>query len=147
MTTPPIQSGGYGSEVTDWTGTLTIVDTGYVDLPLFGIRAARGGNPQTTTDRISAGQRLTLKQHAAVAAGIHPLTKQQLHPDAPDDTSPTDRYKRPFTCGTCQFRQAPWGYPKCFKDGGDGARITSGPTSDVRAWWPACPDYEQKDGH
>lgn len=50
-------------------------------------------------------------------------------------------------CGTCAHREIQSyhnkTYPKCVF--GEGIRVTGCESSDVRAWWPACRDYE-KDG-
>lgn len=96
---------------------------------------------------LSAGQRITLRQQAGIAVGIHPLTKGPLHPLASrhrDASAPKDD---PFTCGSCYFRAVlPYhngGYPKCLF--GDGRRVAHSQQSDVRAWWPACPDYSPSD--
>ena len=83
--------------------------------------------PAPVPDRTSAGRRLTLRQHAQVAAGVHPLTGLPARPEL-------------GTCGGCAHRiQSYRGYPKC--DVGDGARITGGPATDCRAWWPACGQF------
>jgi hypothetical protein len=90
-----------------------------------------------------------------VTAGIHPLTRGKLHPLASthrDSSAPKDD---PFTCGSCYFRRVEKyhdrSYPKCWLPSpaasADGSRaqvyrrVTNSETSDVRAWWPACPDY------
>lgn len=92
---------------------------------------------------LSAGRRLTLRQAAQVAAGVHPLTRGPLHRLASRARDATSPRSDPFTCGSCWFRET-WQpganrYPKCLAY--DGVRVTRGPASDVRAWWPACPDY------
>lgn len=90
----------------------------------------------------SADRRRTLRQHAQVRAGIHPLTGGVLHPLASRDRDSTSSKADPFSCGTCIHRVTGFGYPKC--DVGNGQRITRGPGTDVRAWWPACPAYTAK---
>lgn len=121
-----------------------------VDEPLFA-----GYEPPPTPEpgpQLSAGQRLTLRQSEMVANGIHPLTRGRLHPLASthrDASAPKDD---PFTCGSCYFRTVEkyhdHSYPKCWLPGPNASadrptypRVTHGPASDVRAWWPACPDY------
>lgn len=96
---------------------------------------------------LSADQRRTLRQAANVAAGVHPLTRGPLHELASrhrDATAPKDD---PFTCGSCWFREViryhNRTYAKCTQ--GDGKRITHSAATDVRAWWPACPDYSPSD--
>jgi hypothetical protein len=100
--------------------------------------------PITGEDRadLSAGQRLTLRQRDLIDHGRHPLTKGALHPDAPTDTDRTDRKGRRYTCGTCAHRYTNgWGFPKC-----DLSVESHCQQSDVRAWWPACPNYAATDG-
>jgi hypothetical protein len=109
---------------------------------------------------LSAGQRLTRRQQRDVTNGVHPLTRGPLHPEAttrrhgpiaghdPDTCHgdvPCSGPRDPFTCGSCLHRD-PHGFPKCDLPGPTGRPIperhTHGPATDVRAWWPACPDYE-----
>lgn len=122
------------------------------DLPLFN-----GYEPEPVEDlsHLSAGQRLTARQAADVAAGIHPLTRGPIHSLASRYRDAQTGRGDPFTCGSCRFRLVEKyhdkSYPKCYlPDGNTGAdapqkyiyrRVTNGPASDVRAWWPACPDY------
>jgi hypothetical protein len=125
-----------------------------VDEPLFS-----GYEPPLTEPgpELSTGQRLTLRQARDVAFGIHPLTGGRLHPLASrhrDAAAPKDD---PFTCGSCYFRQVikyrGKAYPKCVFDPRRGAddtldlyaRVSHSTASDVRAWWPACPDYSPSD--
>jgi hypothetical protein len=97
-------------------------------------------------ETLSAGQRLTLRQHRDVSNGRHPLTGTPTHPEL-------------GTCGTCRFRdqsnsQSGRTYPKCFweperapgemRPRWGWPRITSGAATDVRAWWPACADFLPK---
>lgn len=82
-------------------------------------------------EALSAGRRLTLRQREQVAAGIHPLTGQKAAPEL-------------GTCGQCRFR-VPGRYAKCHYRPGDTGpllRVTHGPATDVRAWWPACPQFQ-----
>jgi hypothetical protein len=82
--------------------------------------------------RLSYGRRLTLRQKADVARGIHPLTRGRARPEL-------------GTCGGCAHRALVGHhdrtYPKC-----DLREITHGPGSDCRAWWPACERFEPGDG-
>lgn len=110
---------------------------------LFG-----GYEPAERVDEhLSPDRRRTLRQIGQVSAGIHPLTGGRLHDQATRHRAPTDGKRDPFTCGSCWFRGNRGGvagsYPKCWA--GDGARVTGGPATDVRAWWPACPDYTPAD--
>lgn len=107
-------------------GDLPIGTPGYVDLPLFGL---------------SKGAQRTQRRYAAIDAGIHPLTRKPLHPDAPTDASPTDGYLRPYTCGACaHIVKRPKGY-KCGY--GDGKRMSDGEATTIFLWLPACTEYEE----
>ncbi len=120
-----------------------------IDVPLF--EGYEPPEPVPASD-LSPGRRLTLRQAAMVAAGVHPLTRRRIHLMASkyrDAESPKDD---PFTCGSCYFRQTEQyhdrSYPKCWLPGAlDNTFpwVTHGPASDVRAWWPACPDYSPGD--
>lgn len=102
------------------------------------------GYEPAPAEPMSADRARTARQHAQVAAGIHPLTRGPLHPDAPRDTNSTDR-ARPTTCGTCAHRSTAGRYPKCtLLVFGKPIYVTNGPATDVRAWWPGCPDHEPK---
>lgn len=89
---------------------------------------------------LSAGQRLTARQKASIAAGVHPLTRLPIHPQAPRDPEPTDR-ARPFTCGQCAhrvpYRYHDRAYPKCGL-----VSLAHSEATDCRAWWPACNRFE-----
>jgi hypothetical protein len=137
------------------------------DLGLFPEpeRAAEPAAEPTT-----AGQRLRQRQANRIARGLHPLAYGgaviRLHPDASRD--PTDRTGAGPRCGGCQHRWPVGGhardYPKCvlgyartplpperIRPGGPTHRVTWPPrataaeASDVRAWWPACDQYEPRD--
>lgn len=98
------------------------------------------GYEPPATEHLSADRRRTQRQHADVERGVHPLMRTPLHPDAPTDVKPTDG-RRPVTCGTCTHRslEVPHfqGWPKC----GVGP-VSRSAATDVRAWWPACPQFE-----
>lgn len=83
--------------------------------------------------RLSADRQRTLRQHAAVARGVHPLAQRPTRPDL-------------GTCGDCAFRQVlnhrARSYAKCTFDP---ARLNHSANTDCRAWWPACPDHKKKD--
>lgn len=105
--------------------------------------------PEPVVDpKLSAGQRLTLRQAALITVGIHPLTKRAIHPEASRHRDRNSPKADPFTCGTCVFRQLElhhdYTYPKCLAD--NGRRIAASAASDVRAWWPACSDYSVDGG-
>lgn len=107
---------------------------------------------------LSADRRRTARQAAAVAAGRHPLTRGPIHPLASPHRDASAPKNDPYTCGSCLHRSQ-GGYhrwPKCWLPApGVGAdappsrvypRATRSATTDVRAWWPACPDYSPGDG-
>jgi len=91
--------------------------------------------PKLSTDR-----RRTQKQLARLQRGLHPLfldTPHRLHSEAaPWD----DRTAEGRRCGGCLFLASNGRYLKCGY--GDGVRITYGPGSDLRKWWPACTEHE-----
>lgn len=114
-------------------------------------------------EELSAGQRLTRRQQQDVSNGKHPLTGGPLHPEATtrrhgpisghEDTChgevPCSGSRDPFTCGSCVFRD-PQGYAKCVLPNPSTGkpwptRVSHSARSDVRAWWPACVDYEPVD--
>lgn len=89
-------------------------------------------------EQLSAGQRLTLRQRGQVAVGIHPLRGGRV------STDPEAR------CGNCCHRLlvnlgTGRDYPKCLLYGLDSPLVTHGPATDVRAWWPACPQHQYGD--
>lgn len=94
-------------------------------------------DPPAPVEKISAGRRLTLRQKRDVELGRHPLTGDPL------------TTVEGATCGSCRYRE-PGGsrsYPKCKwrrNDAGPYLRITSGPATDVRAWWPGCIQWTPK---
>lgn len=121
------------------THTVPTPEPDPADVPLFD-----GYEPEPAASRdpdLSAGQRLTARKLENVRAGVHPLTRGRLHPEASRDASRDDPKGQPFTCGTCQLRDA-HGYPKCLLEvAGRRPYVTHGPATDVRAWWPACESY------
>jgi hypothetical protein len=81
-----------------------------------------------TRAELSPDARRTARQRDLVDTGWHPLTRTRTRPDL-------------GTCGGCVHRRksTQGSYPKC----GLGP-ITSGPGTDVRAWWPACERFEAR---
>lgn len=118
-----------------------------------------GYDPPARVDepKLSAGQRLTLRQVEAISLGRHPLTGGGLHELASRHRDAASPKSDPFTCGSCYFRMVVRyhgkSYPKCVFDprrGGDDtldeyARVSHGAATDVRAWWPACLNYSPSD--
>jgi len=85
---------------------------------------------------LGADARRTQRNLAALAAGRHPVGRRPLHPDAPPVG---DRAAAGPRCGGCAhlFRKVRAGtYLKCEQN------ATGGPGTDLRAWWPACADYQ-----
>lgn len=93
---------------------------------------------------LSADRRLTLRQQADIRDGKHPLTHGPLHDQADREATREDR-RRPFTCGTCVFREIfsyhNRTYPKCVAY--YRVYVKHSAQTDVRAWWPACPTYQE----
>lgn len=124
------------------------------DEPLFP-----GYDPPTPepVENLSADRRRTLRQQQAVSNGQHPLTGGRLHPLASTFRTSDSPKSDPFTCGSCYFRVVlsyhGGAYPKCVFDprrSADNtldmyARVSHSAATDVRAWWPACPDYSPSD--
>jgi hypothetical protein len=108
-------------------------------------------------EQLSADRRRTQRQRELLHAGLHPLTAAlgthiPLHPNAaPADNRDAGGHR----CGTCRHRQHTYGhatnYPKCAVGAEPGQhcyrwpRYSSGAGTDVRAWWPACTNYEAAD--
>jgi hypothetical protein len=103
-------------------------------------------------EKLSADRRRTIRQRETIAAGRHPLETvwpTYRHPETRGETyTPDDPRGRPYTCGSCRFRALldyhRRTYAKCVEDD-TAPRATHGAASDVRAWWPACRDYEAGD--
>ncbi len=130
------------------------------DLALFDVDAP----PVEPVEKVSADRRRTIRQRQSIERRVHPLSGSlrwnlPLHPDVQ-----IDRDGGGPRCGTCVFRVLAHhhnrAYAKCAADARtvtrrrvDGTpyeatqypRITHGAGSDVRAHWPACPDYELGD--
>jgi hypothetical protein len=84
-------------------------------------------------EQLSAGRRLTRRQHADIERRIHPLTRERINTNGE-------------TCGSCVFRR-PGRFPKCWwRPGETGGYpfITNGLATDCRASWPACKRWEAK---
>jgi hypothetical protein len=119
--------------------------------------------------KVTAGAKLRARQAARIRSGMHPLALAfpmlRLHPDAARVES-DDRERGALRCGSCVHRRQVAGgardFPKCLygmtitpipeaervKYGPTRVvrtpRVTHGPATDVRAWWPACVNYEQE---
>lgn len=100
--------------------------------------------PDTRTD----GERLRDRQAARIGAGLHPLSiggrYLRLHPDAPHDAKKDDARDYP-RCGDCVHRVLQDHHNKTYPKCDVGGRDSSSTASDVRAWFPACVDYEPRD--
>lgn len=86
------------------------------------------------------------EQREALERGEHPLSVAlgrplPLHPDA---APAGDRRAPGLRCGSCVHRQLQrrggYDWPKCLLPGA--GRVTHGPGTDVRVWWPACVDHQ-----
>lgn len=120
-------------------------DTALFDITPFAVELAPA---------LSPGQRRVRRQEQAMANGVHPLGLAlrhsiRIHPDAPRDRAATGP-----RCGTCWYRRlittnGNRDWPKCtygaenWTDSQPGVlpRVSHGPGTDVRRWWPACVDY------
>ena len=82
-------------------------------------------------EKISAERRRTMRQHAALERGEHPLMGGLL------------RQRPGETCGTCDHHVIQGGtsgrYHKC------ALRNTGGPATDIRVSWPGCYRWEQEE--
>lgn len=113
---------------------------------------------------LSSDARRTRLQRDRINAGFHPLLvavhganhHTKVHPDAPTDCAPDAPRSRPFTCGSCRFRmlftngngvwpKCTYGIPDQYPNLDKSPRTSHGAATDVRAWWPACADYEPGD--
>ena len=117
------------------------------DVPLFpGFESPEEKFAADPLAELSPGQRRTLRQAGDVRNGRHPLTKGPLHPEASREAAPGGSRSKPFTCGGCKHLASNGDYLKCFLPGLNGRpmpwRLSHSEATDVRRWWPACPDYE-----
>lgn len=108
-------------------------------------------------EKLSADRRRTQLQAARIARGLHPLGGSLGYPLPLHRDAEKSRTAGGPRCGSCRYRAViPWhsrSYPKCLfgyqsLDAGGNEnppRATHGAGSDVRAWWPACPDWEPGD--
>jgi hypothetical protein len=117
------------------------------DLP--GNVSSAGPLAREMPDKLSPDRARTARQRRAITAGRHPLEHvfpTYRHPATRGVAyERDDDLARPYTCGSCRFRQVLGGggrrsYPKCV-EGDTAPRATHGAASDVRRWWPACIRY------
>lgn len=95
--------------------------------------------PAAIPEKISAGRRLTMRQKRDVELGRHPLTGGKARPEL-------------GTCGGCALRSLEFGrFPKCVQGAAldatprrAGPYMTHGAATDVRAWWPACGQFQPR---
>jgi len=101
--------------------------------------------PAEPRPKESAGVRRTKRQRAMLEAGRHPLSSPLGYPlPLHAEAAPADDRAAPGRrCGNCRWR-APGLYQKCVLPGPGGQlpRVSHGPATDLRAWWPGCPDHE-----
>lgn len=116
---------------------------------LFELPAGAQLTPEPV-EKLSAGQRRTLRQRTDLAAGRHPLGGP-LHTQAAPHDNPDAPGRR---CGNCAHRailDSPFisrSYPKCVVPipagylahdrGRHIDRTSHSAASDCRAWWPGC---------
>jgi hypothetical protein len=105
--------------------------------------------PPAPRERLSADRARTERQRRDISTGAHPLWRiypTVRHPDTLGKSYERDDERgKPLTCGSCVFREL-YGagnrtVGKCTARDGR-PRATQSASSDVRAWWPACRDYE-----
>lgn len=124
------------------------------DVEPYHVPAANSGDDPV--ERISADRRRAQRQAEALAGGWHPLAasgyKLRLHAGAP--AARLDRNAPGLRCGGCRFRELlenhSRSYAKCLYPGEPRPRtgyprLTHGPATDIRAWWPACVSWEPKE--
>lgn len=110
----------------------------------------------TDRGRLSADRKRSLRQLEAIRRGGHPLGlvfigRISRHPDTIGLTYDRDQPRgRPLTCGTCRWRSQAGlhTWPKCWwwdDTSKPGVRVTASACTDVRAWWPACRQYDAGD--
>jgi len=122
---------------------------------LFEVPEGAARLPPPAPVRLTPGEKLRERQAGKLARGVHPLSMPtgnpiRLHPGA---APAADRDAAGLRCGSCRFRElltdyhATHCFPKCVRPGAAGGqpRATHSAASDVRAWWPACVDYEPKE--
>lgn len=90
---------------------------------------------------LSEGARRTALAMVSIARGVHPLTRLPLHSDA----APADDRQAPGArCAGCANKTKVGHnastYLKCAL-----VTETRGPSTDLRAWWPACTRYTPKE--
>jgi hypothetical protein len=112
--------------------------------------------------KLSPDRRRVLRQAEAMIRGGHPLAlvsrDVRVHPEADGRNATRDNAKqRPLRCGTCLFREVisshGRGYPKCMWPGPPdrprspfaSPRFSHGAATDIRAWWPACTDFQPQE--
>lgn len=116
-------------------------------------------------EKLTAGEKLRRRQAARIDSGLHPLSMNGAIIRLLDGPRPLDKgqasHAGPYkSCGDCVFRQQASGgnraFPKCAFGAHTVARTWGGQShvtteyprashseaSDVRAWWPACVDFE-----
>jgi hypothetical protein len=108
--------------------------------------------PPPARERLSADRARTERQRLLISRGHHPLAYlgAARHPDTVGVAyERTDPRGRDLTCGSCRFRElfstGNRTVPKCTASvsGAYLPRVQHSVSSDVRAWWPACRDYQK----
>lgn len=125
-------------------------------LALFGEPPRVEPLPPVDGVALSTDRARTRRQAELLADGWHPVAGRLLHPAA---ASAHDRQAPGLRCRSCRFRLTAnhgtaGSYAKCYWPGEETVdrldnlpRFSRGPATDIRAWWPACADYEAADEH
>jgi len=103
-------------------------------------------HPADPTAGMSAQQKMTRRKQQALAQGLHPLAVLFGHIRLHKDAAPADDRNAPgLRCGGCRhFGRNFHGYPHCLY--GDGVRSSNSANSECRQWYPACVDYQPRNG-
>ena len=104
-------------------------------------------------EQLTRGEKRKRLVEKRIAQGTHPLGYVALHPDAAKFTPGTsdECVAEGLRCGDCRFRvrlsHHDKTYPKCHFPTQRGDKVTYDrdtgcESSDIRAWWPACRDFQ-----
>lgn len=113
-----------------------------------------GYEPPPPPEELSRGEKRRRLVERRIRNGEHPLGRPVLlrNPELKSTTYGVP-HESGLTCGQCKFRVQTSGnqrtYPKCWYPSVEKyphPRDTGCESSDIRAWWPACRQYEPKEG-
>jgi hypothetical protein len=108
--------------------------------------------PPEPPEELTRGERRKRLVATRITSGVHPLGRPVLlHPQASRTITEAGHETTLPTCGTCHYRvllrHHDRTYPKCWYPDLDAyphPRDTGCESSDIRAWWPACIQYERE---